>query len=169
MKSVEEKLWEYIDGACSAGEQKIIAELIAADAGIRAKYEELLALNKEFAAMELDEPPMAFTYKVMEGVRNQNAGIPLKAAINKNIIRGIAIFFVVTLLASLVFVFTNVKFSAQSAANLSGYFKMPAIDAGKARLLVQCFVFCDVILALYLFDAYLRRKRREKTVGIPKP
>ena len=163
MNTVEEKLWNYIDGTCSEEEQKAIGILIAQDETYKRKYEELLALNQEFSKMELDEPSMAFTYNVMENIRTQNASVPLKAAINKKIILGISIFFIVTLLASLAFMFANVKVSGGLTVSLPNYVKMPAIDAGKARLMVQCFVFFDVMLGLYLFDAFLRRKRRERS------
>lgn len=163
MNNMEEKLWAYIDGACSPEDQLAITELIDTDALVRSKYEQLLKLNAEFSAMELDEPPMAFTYNVMEAIRNENASVPLKAAINKKIIRGIGLFFVLTLTAALIFILASVKFSGGQPVNLSQYLKTPAIDAGKARILVQAFVFFDVILGLYLFDAYLRRKKREKS------
>jgi len=163
MNNMEEKLWAYIDGNCSTEEQQAISELIHADVQIRAKYEQLLQLNAEFSGMELDEPPMAFTYNVMEAIRTENARVPLKAAINKKIIRGIGLFFILTLTAAIIFILANIKFSGGQTANLSQYIKMPAIDAEKAKILVQAFVFFDVVLGLYLFDAYLRRKKREKS------
>jgi anti-sigma factor RsiW len=73
MSSIEEKLWNYIDGTCTPDEQEAIARLIAQDEIYRRKYNELLKLNAEFAAIELDEPPMAFTYNVMEAIRTENA------------------------------------------------------------------------------------------------
>jgi len=87
MNTMEEILWNYIDGNCTADEQKIITSLIDRDEAYRAKYRELLSLNKEFSAIELDEPPMAFTYNVMEAIRTEHAQKPLKAAINKRIIK----------------------------------------------------------------------------------
>lgn len=162
MNNMEEKLWAYIDGTCSAEEQQAISELIHTDVLVRAKYEQLLQLNAEFSAMELDEPPMAFTYNVMEVIRNENASVPLKAAINKKIIRGIGLFFVLTLTAAIIFMLANVKFSGGQAVSLSQYVKIPAINTGQAKILVQAFVFFDVVLGLYLFDAYLRRKRHQK-------
>src|ERR1700733_7676515 len=105
MNNMEEKLWSYIDGLCTPEEQKAIGDLINTDAAVGSKYRELLKLNKEFAAMELDEPPMAFTYNVIEAIRTENAQVPLKAAINKRIIRGISIFFIATLAILLILIF----------------------------------------------------------------
>ena len=81
--------------AAPAEEQKAIDMLIAQDEVYRRKYEELLALNQEFSKMELDEPPMAFTYNVMEAIRAEHAQQPLKAGINKRIIKGISGFFII--------------------------------------------------------------------------
>ncbi|MDB5155580.1 MAG: hypothetical protein JWR50_287, partial [Mucilaginibacter sp.] len=87
MNSIEERLWDYIDGNCSAAEREAIDLLLVNNEGYRQKYLELLAFNREIAAMELDEPSMAFTYNVIEQIRTDYAKQPLKAKINKNIIR----------------------------------------------------------------------------------
>jgi anti-sigma factor RsiW len=165
MNSIEEILWNYIDGNCSQAEQTIIAARIAEDEAYRLKYQELLKLNQDFSEMELDEPSMAFTYNVMEDIRAENARAPLKAAINKRIIWGIALFFVITLLAVLFFILTSINWSAQSApVNLAVNFKMPDINPVKTKIVLQSFVFFDVILALYLLDSYLRKKNIAKQV-----
>jgi len=165
MNNIEEKLWDYIDGRCTPEEQNAISALIDEDAGVRLQFEQMLSANTSFTAMELDEPSMAFTYNVMEAIRTENARVPLKAAINKRIIRGIGIFFTVTLLALLVLVITSVRWSAQGlSVNLTAGFKMPAINYSDAKIVVQAFVFFDVMLGLYLFDAYLRKKRAARSV-----
>src|SRR5471030_1947791 len=109
MNNIEESLWNYIDGNCTAGEQKAVSELIAQDEAWRTRYQELLNLNREFSAMELEEPPMAFTYNVMEIIRTEQAQKPLKAAINKRIIKGIAGFFVITITILVIYAMANVK------------------------------------------------------------
>lgn len=162
MSSVEEKLWNYIDGSCTPDEQQAIARLIEQDEVYRRKYEELLQLNAEFSAIELDEPPMAFTYNVMEAIRTENAQQPLKAAINKRIIKGIGFFFVFTISAILVFALANIHWSA-GATNV----QLPSAELIKLKGLVsgpamQVFLFFDVVLALYLFDGYLRKRSGKK-------
>jgi hypothetical protein len=160
MNDIEEKLWRYIDGLCTPAEREDFAALIEQDATVNAKYRELLGLNITLAAMELDEPPMAFTYNVMETIRTENAMVPLKAAVNKRIIRGISIFFVVTLAALLILVFSSIKWSGMALpANLTAHLKPTAINAGETKMMVQAFIFFDVMLGLYLFDAWLRKKK----------
>ncbi|MEO6630564.1 MAG: hypothetical protein ABIN13_02540 [Mucilaginibacter sp.] len=163
MNTIEEKLWNYIDGTCTADEQNAISKLIASDEAFRLKYNELLALNSEFATMELDEPPMAFTYNVIEAVRTEQAQVPLKAAINKRIIMGIAIFFVLTLTGFLVYAFTKMDFASMGSVNLGvkvpTNFKIPEVSTHFSKPLVEGFMFFDVVLGLFLLDGWLRRKK----------
>src|ERR1700761_2704976 len=112
MNTIEEKLWNYIDGSCSEEERKAIDILIAQDEVYRREYEELLSFDQQISNMELDEPPMAFTYNVMEGIRAEYAQQPLKSAINKRIIKGIGIFFIVTITLALLFAMSNIHLSS---------------------------------------------------------
>jgi hypothetical protein len=166
MNTMEEKLWNYIDGTCSAEEQKAIDTLIVQDEVYRRKYEELVSLNQQFSKMELDEPSMAFTYNVMEGIRAEYAQQPLKAAINKRIIKGIAIFFIVSILLVLVFALSNIHFSSGNAAfgnaSLDIKIKFPDIKNYLTPGVIEGFLFFDLVLGLFLFDAYLRRKSVSK-------
>jgi magnesium-transporting ATPase (P-type) len=97
----------------------------------------------------------------MENIRTEQAQVPLKAAINKRIIMGITIFFVITLSAMLIFIFASMKWSApgvKTSLPVSLNFRMPNISSNTAKMVAEGFVFFDVILALYLLDAYLRKK-----------
>ena len=162
MNSIEEKLWDYIDGTCTVEDRQAISLLIEQDEVYRRKYHELVALNKEFAAVELDEPPMAFTYNVMETIRSEHAQIPLKAAINNRIIKGIAAFFVLTITVILAIALANINWhTGSSAAPLK--LNIPNISPYITGRYMQVFVFFDVVLGLYLFDAYLRKKAFAKT------
>ena len=163
MNTVEEKLWNYIDGSCPAEEQEAIRLLIEQDEVYRSKYDELLKLNNEFAAMELDEPPMAFTYNVMEGIRNENALNPLKARVDKRIIRGIGLFFVLSISVMLIIALSSIHWSAATAADSTPVkFTLPNFGHYLTGPAMQIFLFFDVVLALYLGDSYLRKKRMQK-------
>jgi hypothetical protein len=169
MNSMEEQLWNYIDGSCTPAEQQAITTLIAQDEAYRIKYNELLKLNQEFNTMELDEPSMAFTYNVMETIRTENAMKPLKAAINKRIIWGIAAFFIVTIAALVIFALSTVNWTVP--AGNTGFdvnIKMPEqLDSNHVKSffsgsVVKGFLFFDLVMGLFLFDAWLRRKRDVK-------
>ena len=166
MNNIEEQLWNYIDGTCTTDEQAAISKLIASDEAIRIKYQELLALNKEFATIELDEPPMAFTYNVIEAIRTEQAQVPLKARVNKRIIMGIALFFVITISVFLVYTLAHFDLPPAGipnlAAKLPADFKMPEVNTHISKSVVQGFMFFDLVLGLFLFDNWLRRKNIHK-------
>ena len=164
MNNIEETLWNYIDGTCSADEQNAISKLIAGDEAVRLKYQELLAFNKEFSTMELDEPSMAFTYNVIEAIRTEQAQVPLKATFNKRIIMSITLFFVITLTGFIIFAFTNMDFTSMGSADIGvkvpANFKLPEVSTHFSKPLVEGFMFFDVVLGLFLFDTWLRRKKQ---------
>lgn len=159
MKEIEEKLWDYIDGSCSAEEQTTIRLLIDTDPAYKLKHDELLQLNSEFFAMELDEPPMAFNYRVMEAIRSEKAQQPLKAAINKRIVWGIGAFFLISILVIVVLAVDSVNWSSLngSAYHLPGI-EIPQLKNYFGAPVIKAFVFLDIVLSLFLLDNYLRRK-----------
>jgi uncharacterized membrane protein len=169
MNSMEEQLWSYIDGRCNPAEEQAIARLIAQDDAWRMQYNELLKLNEEFSTMELDEPSMAFTYNVMETIRTENAMNPLKATINKRIIWGIAAFFIITIATLVVFAFSSVNWSMPSGnTSFDVNIKMPEqLDSNHVKSffsggVAKGFLFFDLVMGLFLLDAYLRRKQGAK-------
>ena len=160
MNSIEEKLWNYIDGNCTDAEHSAITSLIASDEACRLKYQELLKLSSELLAMELDEPPMAFTYNVMEGIRAQHAQQPLKAAINKRIVIGITAFFSFTILLLLGYILATINWSAGGPTDLPVHFKFNIPNPGVyfTKPVIEGVLFFYVISALVLFDGLLRRR-----------
>ncbi|HVV53908.1 MAG TPA: zf-HC2 domain-containing protein [Mucilaginibacter sp.] len=165
MKNMEEKIWEYIDGTCSEEERRAIDALIAQDASFRRKYEELLSLHREFSAIESDEPPMAFTYNVMEAIRSEYAQHPLKAQINKRIIRVITWFFILSIVFFLVLFLSNLHLTpVKLSVHLPVSLKVPDMSKYLSWPLIEGFIFLDVVLALFLFDGYLRRKKASGSV-----
>ncbi|RWY52423.1 anti-sigma factor family protein [Mucilaginibacter gilvus] len=169
MNSIEEQLWNYIDGSCTPAEQQAITALIAQDEAYRIKYNELLKLNQEFSTMEMDEPSMAFTYNVMETIRTANALKPLKAAINKRIIWGIAAFFIITIAILVIFALSTLNWSMPSGnGRFDVNIKMPEqLDSNHVKSffsggVLKGFLFFDLVMGLFLLDAYLRRKQNAK-------
>lgn len=163
MNSMEEKLWNYIDGSCTPDEQAAIARLIEQDEVYRRKYEELLSFDAQLTATELDEPPMAFTYNVMEQIRAEAALKPLKATIDNRIIKGIAAFFIVTITALMIYTLTLINWSAGGMDWKMPQFSLPQLSGILNGTVIKAFLFFDAVLVLYLFDYWLRRKRTAKT------
>jgi hypothetical protein len=162
MSSIEEKLWDYIDGSATPDEQKAISLLIEQDELYRNKYLELLKLDQEFSAIELDEPSMAFTYNVVETIRAEHAKKPLKAAINPFIIKGIFGFFAIIILALMIFLIANFNWSAPSPSAQLTSFKLPDVKNFITGPAIKGFFYFDVILGLFLFDSYLRKRSFSK-------
>jgi len=160
MNTIEEQLWDYIDGNLSAAEARSIEEKIDSDNAIRVQYEELLALNLTFGEMELDEPSMSFSRNVMERVAAEVAPVALKTTVNTRIIYGIGAFFVGALLA----VFSYAVYSSgidMSALNWNLKF---GFDMSKylTSTVVYTFLFVDLIIGLVFLDYLLRKKAMHK-------
>ena len=168
MNSIEEQLWSYIDGTCTAEERAHISQQLAHNPEYQQLYQELMQLHSEFGTLELDEPPMAFTYNVMEQIRTQEASVPLKAAINKRIIWGIAAFFILTISVVLIVGLRDINWASSSStsalkvpaqlnvAKVTGFFSGPWMKG---------FLFFDVVLGLFLLDGYLRKRTQDKQEG----
>ena len=157
MKSIEEKLWDYIDGTCTSDEQKAISLLIATDKIYKDKYDDLLRLNNEFVNMELDEPSMPFAYNVMEAIRAEQAEKPLKTTINSYIIKGIAAFFILTITGLFFATFSTIDWSASTETANSLQF--PNIDSLLNGKVLTIFLFFDTVIGLLFLDTYLRKRR----------
>ena len=157
MNNIEEKLWDYIDGTCTADEKKAISLLIETDKAYQDKYHELLQLNSEFKSMGLDEPSMPFTYNVMEAIRAEQAQKPLKATINSYIIKGIAAFFILTIAGLFFATFTTMDWSA--GAETTNSLKLPDLGSLLNSKVLTIFLFFDTVLGLLLLDTYLHKRR----------
>ena len=157
MKSIEEKLWDYIDGTCTTDEQKAISLLIETDKAYNDKYNELLQLNNEFVNMELDEPSMPFAYNVMEAIRAEHAQKPLKATINSYIIKGIAAFFILTIAGLFFATFTTIDWYASAATANS--LQLPELNSLLNSNVLTIFLFFDTVIGLLFLDIYLRKRR----------
>ncbi|HVW94438.1 MAG TPA: hypothetical protein VHA56_00550 [Mucilaginibacter sp.] len=169
MNNIEEQLWNYIDGNGTLEELEATSKMIACDEAVRLKYQSLLAMNEDLASMEMEEPSMAFTYNVIETIRKNEAQVPLKAAFNRKIIMSIAIFFIISVTGFLIYAFTQVDISSAAipdiATNIQSGIKMPQVTSQVSRPLVQGFMFFDVVLALFLFDTWLRRKKNTAQIN----
>lgn len=156
MNEIEEQLWNYIDGFCTEEERKAIEILLINDTNYSSKYAELKAFEANMPALDLEEPSMGFTYKVMENIRAEHARVPLKTHINTSIIRAIAAFFICTILALLVFVLFSINWSAPSQIHLPEI-KIITVTHYLNPVVIKGFLFFDVILGLFLLDHYFRK------------
>lgn len=159
MNNITEKLWDYIDGNCTAEEHAQISRLIEHDEEYQRIYTGLLQLHNEFNAIELDEPPMAFTHHVMEQIRTQQASVPLKAAVNKYLIWGIAALFIGSIVLLFVFMLSGINWSAgQNTLQLPEIWKLSNPGKYFTGAWLNGFLLFDVVLGLFLLDTYLHKR-----------
>lgn len=157
---IEVLLWEYIDNACDDVTRVRVARNIATDEAWKNKYEELLSFNEELAgSLEAQEPSLRFTRNVMELIGQANPVPSVRNYVNPIIIKGIAAFFMVSLLVTTLFAFfaadkgevTKVPISiphiAWKAPDLSTYFNNNITLVLLSVNMVLGLIFLDAILA----------------------
>jgi hypothetical protein len=160
--TIEERLWDFIDGTCNAEEKTFIGQLIATNAEWKAKYKELLEVNQLMSDIDLEEPSMRFTQNVMEEIGKFQIAPAAQSYINKRVIWGIGTFFLLSIVGFLIYGFGQVDW-----ASTSGNSKMP-IDFSKVDLSVffnntytNVFMMVNAVLGLALLDMYLGKKKKQ--------
>ena len=162
--NMEERLWEYIDGICTAEDRLFIDELIATNQEWKTKYQELLELQNLLSnQLQLDEPSMRFTQNIMEAISKHHIAPAAKSYINKRIVWGIAGFFICSIIGLLIAGSAQVNWSAAGTGstqidlsrlnniNFSGFFNNTSTTV---------FMMVNVVLGLALLDMYLNRKKQ---------
>lgn len=160
MITMEEEIWDYIDGNSSPEQALSVQAKIASDPAYGSLYEELLAINDQMNGLELEEPSMSFSRNVMEQVKLEIAPVSLKTKVDTRIIYGIAAFFICFILSILGYILSNSTFNFTDIKFNMG-FQMEHIDFGKyvTPASIKIFLFVDLLLALAFIDSYLRRRR----------
>ena len=162
--NMEDRLWDYIDGTVTAEEKTFVEELIASQQEWRNKYHELLNVHQLMnSSLELDEPSMRFSQNVMEEIARFQITPAAKTYINKKIIYGIGIFFVVMIVGMVVYGFAQVNWAAANASGkmISDY-TVNKIDFGKFfnNTFTNVFMVINVVMGLMLLDMWLGKKRK---------
>src|SRR4051812_18336190 len=110
---IDARLWEYIDGLASAEEKTTIEKLIQSNGEWKEKYKELLDIHQLAQASSLEEPSLRFTKNVMEGIAKYHIAPATKTYINKKIVLGIGIFFIVLILGFVAYGFGQVNWNTE--------------------------------------------------------
>lgn len=160
MNTIEQQLWDYIDGNLDEIQRKNIEEKIESNAAVKLQYEELLNLNFAFSEMELDEPSMSFTRNVMENVALEPAPVSLKTRVDTRIIFSIGAFFAISILGLLGYILYNSTFTMP---NFGKYFTADFnLDKYITPTAIYVFIGLDIIIGLIFMDYVLRRKLNHK-------
>jgi anti-sigma factor RsiW len=165
-ENIEDRLWEYIDGAGSAEDRLFIEQLIASNAEWKAKYQELLELQDLLShRLELDEPSMRFTRNVMEAISKHHIAAAAKSYINKRIVWGIAGFFICTIIGFLIAAFAQLHWTRASTTDSSiinfNKLNLDKVDTSKLfnSTYATIFMMVNVVLGLVVLDMFLGRKK----------
>lgn len=168
--SIEERLWDYIDGISGPEEKSAIEQLIDSNIEWRKKYHELLEVHQLMSqSLELDEPSMRFTQNVMEDIAKHHIAPAASSYINKRIIWGIAAFFILTIVGFLIYGLGQVNWSGGSSG---GSTTLPfGLDANRVNSFdfsklfnstyTSIFVMVNAVLGLVLLDMYLGKKKKQ--------
>ena len=161
-QNIEETLWNYIDGTMSPEEYSFVENLVQTNAEWRRKHAELLEVHHLMQNhIELEEPSMRFTQNVMEEISRLYITPAAQTYINKNIIWGIGIFFITTIVALLGYSFGQIDWS-QRGGSASTY-SISNVDWAKFfnSSYMNIFIMINIVLGLMLLDMYLSKKKRK--------
>ena len=158
-EEMEARIWAYIDGLSE--EESFIEQLITENAEWRAKYHELLELNQLLHSTELEQPSMRFTKNIKDEISRIHIAPAAKEYINKNIIRGIAAFFITVIVGFLVYGFSQVDWSAGNTNTAGIDFTQVDYSRMFNNTFVNIFMMLYIILGLMLLDRYLTSKKKQ--------
>ena len=162
-QEMEIKLWGYIDGFSTSDERSVVEELIHSNEAWRRKYEELLQFSSLLKNdIDLDAPSLRFTRNVMEDISKLHIARSASSYINKNIIYGIAGFFLTIFLGAIIYGIGQVDWSAGSQVGGSTTFNFNKIDFSPlfSNNYINAFMIVNIVLALMLLDRYLAHQKK---------
>ena len=159
MKTIEQRIWDYLDGTCSEQERNEIEYLIGADPAFKSVYLDLKSFEQDISIQELEEPSMSFTRNVMDKVKLEPLPGTFKSLADKRIIYGIVAFFLLSIFALLGALLYQLDWSQPATETLQQY-KLPEVNLSPYlnSTFLNMFLFVDTILGLYLLDNLLRKR-----------
>lgn len=162
-QEMEQLIWEYIDGYCSPDQKATIRQRLADDPVWKNKYSELMGIHELLQKEELEMPSLRFTKNVMEEIAQYHVAPATKNYINKNVIRGIAAFFLIMIVGLSIYFVGQVHWNGSSTGHLFSAYRLDANKLNWSKMLnntyVNIFVGINVILGLILLDKYMQGKK----------
>lgn len=161
--TIEQRLWEYIDGLSTAGEKTVVETLIRENSQWRALYDELLQVHQSLAGIELEEPSLRFTKNVMEEIAKHHIAPATKKYINQKIIWSIAAFFIISISGFLIYGFGQMDWTAAAGTTDAPFgIDLNKVEYGKffSSSVMNVFMMLNAVLGLMLLDRYMTNKRK---------
>ena len=163
-QNIEEKLWDYIDGSMEKSEQAFIEQLLQNNQEWKAKYAELMEVHQLMQDdLDLEHPSLRFTQNVMEEISRLYITPATRNYINKNVIWGIGIFFLTTIIGLIVYAFGQIDWSQPDTGGIMNDMQVN-MNWGQffSSTYMNVFIMVNIVLGLMLLDMYLTRKKNEK-------
>ncbi|WP_379086485.1 hypothetical protein [Pedobacter sp. UC225_65] len=154
MNTIEEQLWNYIDGHCGPAEKSEIEAKLAIDHQFYSIYQELLVVHGQLNNLDFEEPSMSFTRNVMEQVKLELPPVALKTKVDKRIVYACGAMFIIPLIGILAYIITKTDLSLINMPKINFAFDFHKVFS---PLFIQLFILLDVILAMVYLDSYLRK------------
>jgi hypothetical protein len=160
-RTIEERLWDFIDGTASAAEKTLVDELIRTDRSWKEKYGELLEINRLLHASELEKPSMRFTKNVMEEIARLHIAPATQTYINKKIVWSILSFFILMIVGFLVYGFTRMQWSVPADSGLVKEVNKINFSRFFSNSYLNVLMMVNLVIGLFLLDHYLGKKRKQ--------
>ena len=159
---MEERLWEYIDGLSNEEEKASIDLLLHTSPEWKAKYNELLELNRILSSSELEVPSMRFSQNVMEEIVRNHIAPATKTYINKKVIYGLGGFFITMIAGLLIYFFATISsVEGSSASSFAEDISRVKWSGVLNNTYTNIFLMVNVVLGLMLLDKYLSGRKRD--------
>lgn len=155
-QDIEQQIWEYLDGTCSAVDRQRIGRLISEDAQWKELYTELSALNTELGtALNIEEAPLLLSQKVISQIEQQPIIKKSPSALTWAI-RAIAAFFIISIGLLLVDSLSNYDIGLGDTPSYTRRIDLH-INQSTVNTLTACTGFALLIFLLASADLFLRR------------
>ncbi len=158
-QSIEEQLWEYIDGTLPSEKRPVIDRLVEEDAAWKSVYWELLEVHHMLQSSELEQPSLRFTKNVMEKIPSHHILPAAKKYINKKIIWAIGTFFITLIAGFLIYGLSQVHWDSTTKTNF--FFDFSKIDFSRffSSTYTYVFMMMIVVLGMMMLDNILRNNK----------
>lgn len=158
-EEIEMQIWDLIDGNCDETTRLRISALITSDSEWKQKFEELSAMHQNIQP-ELEHPSMRFTKNVMDTIVQTKIAPATKKYINPYIVRGIAAFFIISIIFILGYALFTTNWNGTKASSFSIF------NTSQLKLhnlfnsnVIYTFVLVNIVLGLLLIDSVFRKRK----------
>jgi hypothetical protein len=161
-QNMEETLWNYIDGSMDDKQLLFVEELLQSNQEWRAKYAELMEVHQLMQdSVDLEQPSLRFTQNVMEEISRLYITPATGNYINKNIIWGIGLFFLTTIIGMVIYGIGTIDWSNKDTSGTYASLEMPDFNWGQffSSTYMNGFIMINIVLGLMLLDMYLTKKK----------